>query len=182
MTEQPESRRPKAYREGYNPSPFVFQEASKEGTRVVAWTADLSQLKSALLAILDRFPPMVEVLFKTETGAERERDGWRRFLATVQRRTLVELLKASEELIFSDGGSMLCIRSSTTSEYVALNEHGILFVYSSDPSYIRVCEELGFEQRSNELLFEGPHWHIRPAHHEQQQEWLKRRLRLKYIS
>jgi hypothetical protein len=157
--------KPKAYREGYSPGAFVFQQVSEEGARLVAWTPDLSQLKSALLAVLHCFPVDLEVLFKTEAEGVGARNGWRRYHGTVDRPTLLELLEECQELIFSDGGSMLCVRRPDSGEYLALDEHGILFVYSTDPTYLRLHEELGFPKRTTELLFESGHWHIRPARH-----------------
>ena len=173
--------RPKAIREGYSPNPFTFRQVSEHGTRVVAWTGNIQQLKRGLLAALERFPDTVEILLKTETDAASERGGWRRFLGMTDKPTLVDLASACEQLVFSDGGSILCIRRVDTGEYLALDEHGILFVYSSDTAFMRVLEQIGFERRVEALLYEAAHWHIRPPKCEEQEQWFIDRLGLEYV-
>lgn len=155
----------KAYREGYEPRPFAFRQIYSEGTRVAAWTADLGQLRRLLLAVLDEFPGDVEILFKTKTGAEE--DDWQRYVGGVRKSALIDLLGPCEELVLSDGRSMLCVRRPDTREYLARDEHGILFLYLEGPRCLELCEQLGFENRVEEPIFAAPHWHVRPKAAEQ---------------
>jgi hypothetical protein len=174
---------PKAYREGYAPDPFVFEERNDSGdVRFVAWTPDVARLKRLVYAILDMFPDRVEVLFKTETGAESGRDGWQRYSAESTRTAIVEATRDSEELIFHDGGSMLCVKRMDDGAYLALDEHATLFIYSDDRTYLTVCEQLGFENRVTELVSDAPHWHHRPAHCEEHEQRFIRRLALASVA
>jgi hypothetical protein len=171
----------KALREGYLPEPFVFRQVSDQGVRVVAWSSDLQRLKRGVLATLERFPNAVEVLFKTQTNGDGERDGWRRFVGMTDKATFIDLATTCEQLVYSDGGNTICIRRPDTGEYLALDEHGILFVYSSDPGFLKALEQVGFENRVEPLLFEAPHWHIRPPRAEELEQWFIKRLALEYV-
>ena len=172
---------PKAVREGYAPEAFIFQERTEEGrARFVAWTPDVAQLKGLVYAVLERFPSTVDVLFKVESGAKTARAGWRRYFGTARLDRLMEVIRSVEELVFHDGGSMICVRSSDSGEYIALDEHGTLFIYSSDRGYLNLSEELGFESRVNELIDAQGHWQVRPAHHQKQSRNLIKSLNLKF--
>lgn len=174
--------RPKAVREGYAPAPFVFEQVSETGeTRFVAWTGDIDQFKKLVYAVLSRLPREVEVLFKTETNAASERDGWVRFCGIVALDELVAAIQAAEELVFHDGGSMLCAKDLETDEYIALDEHGTLFIYSDDRAYLGLCEQVGLENRENELINAQGHWQVRPKHHEEQGKQFVQWLNLKYV-
>jgi hypothetical protein len=174
---------PKAIRPDFSPSAFVFKQLYYGGgTRIVAWTPELPQLKRLVFAVVEAFPSWVEVLFKTETEGESGRDGWQRYVGDVERVTLVELLSACDELVFHDGGSQLCVRRPDTGEHLVLDEHGTVFIYSDNPSYLNLCTTLGFEHRINELIDDAGHWQVRPEHHEVQEKWFIERLRLKSVS
>jgi len=94
---------------------------------------------------------------------------------------LIEVMRSVEERVFQDGGSMICVRRPETEEYIALDEHGTLFIYSSDSGYLSLCEQLGFENRENELLDAAPHWHVRPAHYKTQSRPFIKTLGLKHV-
>lgn len=160
----------------------MFEEPHEDGdVRFVAWTADIAQLKRLVYAILKRFPDRVEVLFKSETKGEAERDGWQRYCAEAERTAVVEAIQAAEELVFHDGGSMLCVKRLDNGDYIALDEHATLFIHSGDRAYLRLCERLGFENRVNELVGDAGHWQVRPAHHEDQEKRFVDRLALKPV-
>jgi len=170
---------PKAVRDGYSPPPFVFEERHESGAvRFVAWSPDIEQMKNVLYAILGDLPDEVEVLFKTETGGESGRGGWQRYSGRVSRALLLESVRATEELVFHDGGSMVCVKRLDNEDYLALDEHATLFVYSHDRSYLHLCERSGFENRVNELISAAGHWQVRPANHEAQERQLIRQLGL----
>src|SRR5437867_6911272 len=112
---------PKAVREGFAPPPFAFEERNENGdVRFVAWTPDIAQLKRTLYAVLGQFPEQVEVLFKTETGGESGRDGWQRYCGVAELVAVVEAIRESEELVFHDGCSMICVKLLDTGDYIAL--------------------------------------------------------------
>lgn len=165
---------PKAVREDYAPGPFVFEERSDSGDfRFAAWTSDVDQLKGLVYAVLEHFPEEVLVLFKTETNGESARDGRQRYSGSTTRGAVIEAFKKLEELIFHDGGSMVCVKRADNGDYFALDEHDTFFIYSSDRFYLSLCQQLGFEHRVNELISHAGHWHIRPGCEDQEEEFIR---------
>ena len=69
-------------------------------------------------------------------------------------------MRKNEPFIFSDGAHQLCIRDMNSDEVLALDEQGILFVYSEAPHILELLERNGFENRKEELLYDVPHLHI----------------------
>jgi hypothetical protein len=159
--------RSKAIREGYAPAPFFFrQEYQPHAKRWVAWTASLPDLRTLFYRVLGCFPEEVEVLLKLSPGDARvaEEGPWQRYYGACGRDAAADAVREHEELVFVDGGSQLCVRQAGEDDYLALDEHGIFFLYSDGDGFAALCRELGFEERAEELLYQGGHWHYRPGH------------------
>jgi hypothetical protein len=123
-------------------------------------------LKTLSYRLLECFTEEVEVLFKMERedGVQSEEDPWQRYHGACSREELTSAIRTHEELVFQDGGNQLCIRCAEEGDYLALDEHGILFLYTEGDGFAAICRELGFEERTQPLLCEGGHWHVRPPH------------------
>jgi hypothetical protein len=66
-------------------------------------------------------------------------------------------------LFFYDGFHDLMLRRPETGDYIAFEEHGLVFIYTGD-DYSDTLEELGLIYKSNEkLIYQFDHWHYRPA-------------------
>ncbi len=163
--EQLDIGKAKAIREGYAPGPFFFrQQYHPHAERWVAWTPSLPDLQALTYRVLSCFPDEVEVLVKLAAdhepaGAE---DPWCRYHGACSPQDLSAAIRDQEALVFTDGGSQLCVRCAG-GDYLALDEHGILFYYSEDDGFAAVCEEFGLELQHKELLYEAGHWHYRPG-------------------
>jgi len=151
----------KAVRDGYAPAPFFFEQSNAEdGIRLVAWTGNLDQLRSLFRSIVESFSDNLELLFKTDTDSE---DGqWTRFHGSVPSWKFKQAISTFDELIFRDGGSVLCVKDSRIGDYLALDQNGIFFLYSNKPIYPSIFQAHGFDMRQNELIDEKPHWNVRP--------------------
>ena len=152
----------KACVEGYDPPPFFFREEFQGNVRLVAWTSRLDHLKSAFYRIIESFPETVEVLFKVKIDSPDDADEWHRYYGRIAHGTLESGIRANELCVFQDGGNQLCVRIPDTPEYIALDDHNILFVYSQRPSFRQALVESGLKEQANPLLFEKPHWHVMP--------------------
>jgi hypothetical protein len=145
----------------YNPHPFFFRQRYSGGFRLVAWTPELSQLKTLVYSILDTFPDSVEVLLKLRE--EEFSDQFSRYFGAVRRNDLVETIRRNESFVFSDGGNQLCVKRLDTDEHIALDDHGVLFVYySKSAQFVDLCRSNGFRRKRRKLIFADGHWHIRP--------------------
>jgi hypothetical protein len=154
-----EPRTPKAVRQGYDVDPFFFREWNGPDTRIVAWTASPGQLRDLLHAVTNRFPEELEVLLKAHDLGADERDAWERWGGDCSRADVLDAFVTHEHFVTQDGASQVCVKRPDTGEYFALDDHGILFIYSPDPSFEGILEAMGFVRAREPLIFEGGHWH-----------------------
>jgi len=118
----------KAFEDKYAPSPFYFRQKYDNGFRYVAWTPRIGQLKQVIYDIIDNLSENLGILLKI--GFEGNSDEFHRYYGEVTKANLMPIIKQHELYIFSDGGHQLCVRDLDTEEYIALDEHDILFIYS----------------------------------------------------
>jgi len=130
--------------------------------------------------VLDCFPWDLEVLLKIErqetNGAHC--DQWQRYDRVCAFDTLSEAIRSHEELVFLDGGMQISVRCAGGGDYLVLDEHAILFLYSDDEGFEDLCRELGFEECAQPLLYEAGHWHVRPDNAKEHAESFVSRLGL----
>jgi hypothetical protein len=150
---------PKAVVQGYAPRPFFFAQTSPQGSiRRVAWTGDLPQLKRLVYAILRHFTANALVLMKV--GKEDVADGpvWTRYHGEAPLAKVIQAMQANERMVFQDGYTQLCVRDADTGDYIALDEHGVLYIYSDDPVFAQICTDSGLSEREEALISEHGHW------------------------
>jgi hypothetical protein len=145
----------------YSPGAFFFRHKYSGGSRLVAWTSDLSQLKKLVYSILDTFPEDVEVLLKARD--EEFSDNFHRYYASAKLDEVTEAIRQNEAFVFSDGSQQFCIKRPDTDEHIALDDHGILFIYSDSKRFVELCRDYGFRRKKRKLIYANGHWHIRPG-------------------
>lgn len=151
----------KASHPDYNPAPFFFVERNSEGNvRLVAWTGEIDQLRTSFRRVIDGWEDTLDVLFKTEQNPET--GDWTRYYGRLSAPKFKDAIPTFDEIIFRDGGSVLCVKDARSGDYLALDQNGILFVYSNDPGFVPKFKELGFEMRKNKLIDEKAHWNVHP--------------------
>jgi hypothetical protein len=166
----------KAIREDYSPAPFFFREEFEFGKhRWIAWTSSLGQLKELFYRVIQSFPDDVEILLKLQQAVQVDPniDQWQRYHGNCHLNTLLAVIEENEGQVFTDGGSQLCVMCGGGGDYLALDEHGIFFLYADDENIPIVFAELGFECRRQKLVTEGGHWHYRPGENEKWQPFIE---------
>jgi hypothetical protein len=148
----------KAGVEGYNPNAFFFKQEYSEGTRFVAWTPTLSQLKALVYDILKIFASDLEILLKVRIRGKDD-EAWNRYYGEIEHSKLTDVLKNNELYVFQDGEHQLCVRDTGSGEYIALDDHDTLFIYSDFEQVMAICKKNGFENREEKLISETGHWH-----------------------
>jgi hypothetical protein len=169
----------KACLDGYNPLPFYFKQKYEQGLRYVAWTSNLPQLKQLVYDIINSFSENLEILLKI--SLEDNPEEFQRYYTKIRKNDLISLMKQNELYIFSDGNHQLCIKRSDTGEYMALDDHDILFIYSDSQTNTDILKNNNFENREEKLIFDSGHWHIRPKDSEKLAEKLIKELNLTLI-
>ncbi|MHC4742312.1 MAG: hypothetical protein ACYS8Z_10390 [Planctomycetota bacterium] len=169
----------KAMAHGYNPEPFYYKEAGEYGTRFVAWAGKLSQLKELVYSILEGYPEELEVLLSVnEDNHEDNSEDWVRHYGDVSKYHLINFVQDNELYIFSGGDHQLCSRRYDTEEYIALDDHGVLFIYSDSEETGEICRANGFEKRHEKLILQASHCHFRPPDADTLRELLIQQLNL----
>jgi len=162
----------KAIREGYSPAPFFFHQEYEPGKmRWIAWTSSLPQLKELFYRAVRCFPNDVQVLLKLQQAerADPVTGPWQRYHGNCLLEKLIAVIEENEDQVFTDGGSQLCVMPGEGGDYIALDEHGIFFLYTDNEEFRNLFAELGYKDRSQELLWDAGHWHYRPGDNE---KWL----------
>ena len=149
----------KAWAEEYAEAPFFFEQESKYGPRLVAWSEEPEQTKRAFYTIVERLPEIVEVLLKIHVGkSPEEKPLWTRYMGNTGRHDLLRAVKANEPYVFADGMHQLCLKDPASDRYLAFDDHGIFFLYLPSGEDAELFEMLGFENRYAEPIFGVPHF------------------------
>jgi len=85
---------------------------------------------------------------------------WKRYYGKIKKQKLLEKLVSNYEYLLLDGGHQFCVRDGNTGDYFAIDDHAVVFIYSSRKEYRKVLTDLGFKNKKDELIFEIPHWHV----------------------
>jgi hypothetical protein len=156
------SELPKAVADGYEQGPFFYRDEHPSGAvRWVAWPGSIDGLRDLFYRVIGVFPDEVDVLLKVrqwdqgEPGEER----WQRYHGTCTRDRLLEVIGEHDDLVFRDGHLQLCVMCGGGGDYLALDDHGLFFLYSEDDGFAALCRKLGWEERRGELVGQQPHFH-----------------------
>ena len=155
--------RAKALRDNYTPTPFFFRQRSdQKQTRLVAWSANVPQMKELVYSVLRIFPQSIEVLLKVKKESKDENDIWARYHGKVNLDRFVKVMGSYESTVFQDGEVQLCVKRPDTGSYFVIDEDGLFFFYPYSEEIEKMCLKFKFEQRINELISEGGHWNFTP--------------------
>ena len=150
----------KAWAKEYDESPFFFEQESRYGKRLVAWTDDPDQIEKAFDALLNLLPETVGILLKVCIGkTEKNQPIWSRYHGNTGRLKALQVIRQNKKYVFSDGTHQLCLRDPNGDHYFALDEHGIFFVYGATTADADVFKVCGFEHRCAEFLYPTAHFH-----------------------
>ena len=173
----------KAWSGEYEERPFFFEEKSDLGTRLIAWSEEPEQTQRAFFAIIDTLPWDMAVLLKICVGRneEQHKSYWARYHRVLNRSELIRAIQANEKYVFSDGMHQLCLKDPEGDRCLAFDDHGILFIYSPQPSDAELFRGLGFEERYVEPLYAKPHYQITPKNSEAMQQKFVADLQLETV-
>jgi hypothetical protein len=139
-------------------------------------------LKQLFYRILQTFTTNVEILLKIEKECKSGEQQWNRYYGEVSIDRLQKIIKSNEKYVFQDGSNQLCVKRSDTGEYIVLDDHGILFIYSGSLCFAELCKEAGLEERLEKLIYASGHWHRSPKDADKLANKFIRDLGLKPIS
>jgi hypothetical protein len=156
------SELPKAFAKGYSQEPFFYLDRHPSGmVRWVAWPGSVDGLRTLFYRVIGAFPDEVDVLLKVrqwDTGAA-DPERWQRFHGTCTRERLLEVIGDHDDMVFRDGYLQLCVMCGGGGDYLALDDHGLFFLYTEDDGFAALCHNLGYSERRGELLGQQQHFH-----------------------
>ena len=148
------ARAPKVVRDGYAPGPFFYEE--RRSARLVAWTADVSQLRVLVERVLDRFPRDVRVVMTVRS--DQAADGWIRYDGDCTLGVVRAAIGAHEECVLQDGESQLTIEAIETGDRLTIDDVGVVHLPGTSPDLEQLCVAAGFNKRKEELIGRGGGW------------------------
>lgn len=128
-----------------------------------------AQMHTILLKLLETFPTRVSILLKNRLSEEHPVDGWyRRWHAYAKTAQTHKAVADHSAFIFECAGYVLCLRKEDQSEYIALDEFGVLFYYTNSTIVYSLFEEAGFKFKQHDLVSDAPHYW---KSFDQEEEW-----------
>lgn len=141
----------------FTAAPFYFIEPMGGGKRFVASFQDKAKTKTFLLNFFETANEIYVKIRNYENYEKRVE-----FVGKVTKQKLRDALEKYETLIFHDGYHDLMIRLPKTEEYVAFDEHGLVYVYTQN-DYSGILNDFGLAYKPAEkLIYEFDHWHYGP--------------------
>lgn len=143
----------------YKASPFYLIQSNGADQRYVASFQKVQTINDFIL----HFAATASGKLQLKIRDLDDRDLQKEFLGILTKSELSTLLETFQSLIFHDGYHELMIRIPESGDYIAFDEHGLVFIYSND-DFSAILKKSGLQYRPNEaFIYEFDHFHVRPA-------------------
>jgi len=145
----------KAASANFTNDPFYLIQTNGYDKRYVVSLREKEKLKSFFAEFIneaDELQVRIRDLDKVDDPIE--------FSGAATPNQLMEIMEKHEDIIYHHGKYDFMLRNPETGEYIAFDEHGLLFIYT-DGDYSKTLDTLGTEHRPDEaLIYEYDHWHF----------------------
>ena len=143
----------------FKTSPFYLIQSNGADKRFVVSFQDAEKIKLFLSSFVEGADTELQIKIRDFDDHENPID----FDGDVTETKFKTVLDKYEEVIFHDGYHDLMIRRPNTGDYVAFDEHGLVFIYTQE-NYSDKLNNLGLVYKAKEkLIYEFGHWHYRSA-------------------
>ena len=153
----------KAAIKDFHPQDFYyFDQTTFDGneiSRFIAYTQDDEKLILLIKNILNLFSDNLEVLVKVQKKVDKK-DDWDKYFCEIEKSDLFKEIDNNKEYIIHDGSNQFYVKDPESGDYVALDDHGVFFIYSQNIKYEEILEVMSFERNQNVTIFEKPHSHV----------------------
>lgn len=142
----------------FTSGPFYYIQKAGSDKRFVASIQNVEKLNQFLTSFINNSEDIIQIKIRDFDDPDNPCD----YDGEVSVSTMLNILVKYETVIFHDGFHDLMIRRPETGDYITLDEHGIIFIYTED-NYSEELERLGLSHKENEkLIYHFNHWHYRP--------------------
>ncbi len=141
----------------FTSNPFFLIQYNGFQKRFLASFQNKENIKQFLTLFIDQSVDELQVkIYDIEDSAcPKEYEG------VTTKAKLKDALQQYEEVVFHNGFHDLMIRHPETGDYIAFDEHGMIFIYTQE-DYFSILEDFGLAYKSNEKLIEEfDHWHYK---------------------
>lgn len=117
--------------------------------------SDPIRIRILLAGFINQSENDIQVKIRDLDNPEKPMD----YSGALNKSTLHDLMTKHEDVIFHNGYHDLMLRNPGTGDYVVFDEHGLVFVYTSQ-NYSEVLKNLKADYLPDEkLIYELNHWH-----------------------
>ena len=145
----------KAASKEFTDKPFYLIESNGAEKRYVVSLIDKTKIRTLLAGFINQSKHSVEIKVIDLDSPDHPTD----YSGELSKSRLHELMTEHEDVIFHNGYHDLMFRNPDTGDYIAFDEHGLIFIYTNE-DYSAILKNLEAEYRPNEkLIYELNHWH-----------------------
>lgn len=135
--------------------PFYLIQTNGSDKRYVVWLCEKVRIRTLIAGFINKAANHVEVKVRDFDEVEDGADNF----GEVTKLQLHQLMTKYEEVLFHNGYHDLMIRIPETEECIVFDEHGLIFIYTSD-AYDEVLMRLDAVHKPDEkLIYEFDHLH-----------------------
>lgn len=134
---------------------YLIQTNSTEKRFVISITDKLT-LRILMAGFINEVKNYIQIKIIDLNNTEKPKV----YYGTSDKSKLHKLMTKYEDVIFHNGFHELLLRNPDNGHHIALDEHGLLFVYSNK-DYAKILSQLKIEFKPKEkLIYEKEHWHF----------------------
>jgi hypothetical protein len=139
----------------FTTEPFYLIQTNGDRKRYVVSLKDKLSIRTLLAGFINEASKEVQVKIRDLDNPEKPVE----YSGSLEKSDLHQLMTKHEDVIFHHGRHQLMFRIHETSEHVAFDEHGLIFIYTTK-DYEDTLKNLNAPFKPNEKLIEEfDHWH-----------------------
>lgn len=145
----------KAASKEFTTQPFYLIQSNGLDKRYVVSLRDKIRIRTLLAGFINQSKHSVQIKMRDLDNPNQPVD----YSGELSKSRLHELITVHEDVIFHNGYHDLMFRNPDTGDYLAFDEHGLIFIYTNE-DYSEILRNFEAEYKPDEkLIYELKHWH-----------------------
>lgn len=145
----------KAASKEYIKDSFHLIQSNGSDKRYVVSIIEKIRIRTLLAGFINQSEDEIQIKIRDLDNPEKPIE----YSGASSKSRLHELMTKHEDVIFHNGFHDLMLRNPDSGDYVAFDEHGLIFIYTNQ-DYSEILKNLEAEYRPEEkLIYEFNHWH-----------------------
>ena len=153
----------KAYSKENSKGSFYVIQSNGNDLRYVISLNDIIKVKALIYSFIDKSKKYIQIKIRDFTNKDKPKV----FTGEIIKKRLLKIIIKHKEFIFHNGFHDLMLRNPETLDYIAFDEHGLIFIYTKK-DYSEILEGFNIKfQPKSKLIYEFNHWHYSSTDSEQ---------------